>query len=252
MTGKYDTGSVLIIGATSAIAKAFAQEAMREGYSLLLAARNCEKLEEVIHELRCVDSSVTLIGLEFNALKPNTHHDFFQKVLQHAPDLTGCFIACGVMFPQEQCDADWHLCAETIACNYTGLVSIMQIMAAHFKERRMGFISCITSVAGDRGRRSNYLYGSSKAALNTYLQGLRSAVYPYGVLVQTVKAGPVESPMSLRAKHAPFKVQAVKVSGPILKAIRRELDIVYVPWFWRYIMLIIRLIPEFFFKRLPL
>ena len=156
------------------------------------------------------------------------------------------------MYEQEACQHNHLLALETMQCNYVGLVSVMELFAAHMEEQGKGFISCITSVAGDRGRKSNYIYGSSKGALSIYLQGLRNRLHKSNVLVQTVKCGPVDTRMTREMPDLPFIVSPSVVARQIVHAIEKKRDILYAPRKWCLIMMILRSIPEFLFKRLSL
>jgi decaprenylphospho-beta-D-erythro-pentofuranosid-2-ulose 2-reductase len=245
-------GTVLILGAGSGIAQAFSLEAAKKGYALIFAGRDINKMQVAATDLCVRTDGKVLDCLQFDALKTEKHCAFLEKVLQLAPDLDGCLVASGVMFNQKQCETDFLLTQETIACNYLGIVSLLNLLANHFEKKRKGFISCITSVAGDRGRQSNYIYGSSKAALNFYLQGLRNRLFSSNVLVQTVKAGPTDTAMTKGLKDLPFMVAPKVIAIDILRAIERKKDILYTPWIWKYLMFIIRSIPECIFKRMKL
>ncbi|MBN2144581.1 MAG: SDR family oxidoreductase [Candidatus Aureabacteria bacterium] len=243
---------ILIIGATSGIAHAFSLEAAKKGHPLILAGRDLKKIQLTATDLEIRTDANIMACLSFDALKHEDHFTFMTKVLQHAPELEGCFVACGVMFDQKQCESDFSLTLETITCNYLGMVSILNLLANHFEKKKKGFISCVTSVAGDRGRQSNYIYGSSKAAMNAYLEGLRNRLFSSHVLVQTVKAGPTDTPMTKGMKNLPFLAPPETLAKDIWKAILQKKDIVYTPRIWQYLMLIINHIPEWFFKRMKL
>ena len=128
----------------------------------------------------------------------------------------------------------------------------MSLLANYFEKRGEGTLAAISSVAGDRGRQSNYVYGTAKAAVNTYLQGLRNRLYSKGVHVLTIKPGFVDTPMTAHLRQGPLFASADRVARDIVKAIEKKKCIIYTPWFWRWIMLLIRLIPEPVFRRLKL
>lgn len=129
--------------------------------------------------------------------------------------------------------------------------AILTLFAAHFERQRAGCIAAISSVAGDRGRRSNYLYGSAKGALSLFLEGLRSRLYPAGVHVITIKPGPVQTPMTDHLPHAAHFADPQRVARDIVHALeRRSPDVLYTPGIWRYVMTAIKLVPETIFKRL--
>ena len=137
--------------------------------------------------------------------------------------------------------------------NYTGLVSILNIVANDFEKNKNGFIVGISSVAGDRGRKSNFIYGSAKAAFATYLSGLRNRLFNLNVHVLTVKPGFVETKMT-EGLNLPVKLTAKteEVANDIFKAQQKGKNVIYTKWFWRYIMLIIKNIPEFYFKKMSI
>ena len=244
-------GKILILGATSGVAEAVCREMIERGDSLVLAARNMENLGRVAKRLDERTGCGPVACLSFDALDLETHGAFVGEALSHGP-FDGCFVSFGVHHKQALCERDWKLAEETIRCNYTGTVSILEGLSGHFADRGNGFISCVTSVAGDRGRKSNYIYGSSKAGLNAYLEGLRHRLHGSGVLVQTVKLGPVDTPMAAVADRAPFMVSPERAAKGIVGALARRREVAYVPWFWLFIMLAVRLTPRFIFKRTKL
>jgi len=137
-----------------------------------------------------------------------------------------------------------------IDVNYTSAVSILNIAANYFEERQRGFIGAISSVAGDRGRQSNYIYGSTKAGLSVYLEGLRNRLHASGVQVLTIKPGMVDTKMTYGVVYdSPLLASPTKVAQDISKGIEKKRNVLYTPWFWIVIMFIIKIIPEFIFKR---
>jgi short-subunit dehydrogenase len=158
------------------------------------------------------------------------------------------------MFDQAEAQADVQRIRRTYDVNLTSAASVLEPIAAHMAERGTGWIAAVSSVAGDRGRQSNYLYGSAKAGLTAYLQGLRNRVHHHGVDVLTIKPGFVDTPMThgLLDPDSPLVASPDRVAKDIDRAIRRRRSKVYTPWFWRGIMAIIRNIPEAIFKRLKL
>jgi short-subunit dehydrogenase len=134
------------------------------------------------------------------------------------------------------------------------MVLLLEAAAAHLAERKSGYICAISSVAGDRGRRSNYPYGATKAGLSAYLQGLRSRLHPIGIPVLTVKPGFVDTAMiwGIVPPDSPLNAKPQRVARDIFRAIRRRRNVLYTPWFWRIIMGIVTRIPEFIFKRMKI
>jgi len=171
--------------------------------------------------------------------------------LQQSPDLVIC--AFGYLGEQELAQDDFEQARRIIDTNYSGAVSILEVVAADFANRATGVIVGIGSVAGDRGRQSNYIYGSAKGALAIYLAGLRNRLAKSGVHVATVKPGFVDTKMTAGLDLPPaITAQPEQIASDILKAVKKRRNIVYSLWIWRYIMLIIRSIPEMIFKRLSM
>jgi len=136
--------------------------------------------------------------------------------------------------------------------NCASVISLLRILADYFEQQRRGCIAVISSVAGDRGRQSNYVYGAAKGAVTVFLQGLRNRLYKSGVAVVTIKPGTVDTPMTAGMKKGLLFASASSVGQGIYKAMLARKEVVYLPWFWRPIMFIIRSIPEPIFKKLSL
>jgi len=153
---------------------------------------------------------------------------------------------------QAKAQVIWDEARLILETNFTGCVSALNILANHFELKRTGFICAITSVAGDRGRQSNYHYGAAKAGLSVYLQGLRNRLFPAGVNVITVKPGFVDTRMTYGRPGLFLLASPESVAQGIFRAIVKGKSVVYLPWFWRPIMLIVRSIPETIFKRLKM
>jgi len=243
---------VVILGATSAIARAAAIEFGRKGYDLIVASRDGGENETIAADVR-VRSGAHVTALPFEAEDTASHPAFFAQCREQFDDnLAGVVLCFGCLFEQEAAQQDFALARRTIDVNFTGAVSILEKFAAHFEERRAGFICAVSSVAGDRGRQSNYHYGAAKAGLTTYLEGLRNRLFQAGVPVTTVKPGFVDTKMTFGKPGLMLVAPAEKAAKDIVKAALKGRNVVYTPWFWRYIMLIIRHVPEPVFKRLKL
>jgi decaprenylphospho-beta-D-erythro-pentofuranosid-2-ulose 2-reductase len=241
--------TVLILGATSDIGIALAKKFASEKYNIQLAARKPELLEPVKSDIR-IRYGVSCDSFSFDALQFSTHGLFFET-LSPMPDVT--VTVFGVMDEEDDAFDNWQLTQRMIDTNYTGAVSILNIAARNYNERKKGAIIGISSVAGDRGRASKLIYGSSKAAFNAYLAGLRNKYFKSGVHVLTVKPGFVYTRMTENMQlpklltSTPDEVAAIVYAG-----FAKKKNVVYVKWFWRYIMLIIKNIPEFQFKKMKL
>jgi len=245
MTKEY----ILILGATSEIAMAVAHEFARRGYNLYLAARHPEKLAGDVTDLE-VRYEIGVRSLLFDALDYPSHDNFYKSL---SPPPAGVICAVGHLGDQKRGERDFSEAEKIIGTNFTGCVSILNIVANDFEERSMGFIIGISSAAGDRGRKTNYLYGSSKAGLTAYLSGLRNRLQKSGVRVMTVKPGFVNTRMTAQMDlPQALTAEPGNVAGDIFKAHQKNRDVLYTRWFWRFIMLVIIHIPEKIFKRLSL
>jgi len=240
---------VLVVGATSAIGSEVARSFARSGARLFLVARNAERLAAVSEDLRVLGA-----GRVETAVLDVTHMDRHAAVLQSAiealGDLDVALVAHGVLPDQSRCEASVEETLRALEVNCTSTVALLTLLANYFEQRRGGCIAVITSVAGDRGRRSNYVYGTAKAALNTFLEGLRARLQPAGVSVLTVKPGFVDTPMTAGLPRNPFYADPRRVGEDIYRAMLAGRDVVYVPWFWRPIMAAVRAIPVRIFKRI--
>jgi len=244
--------TVLILGATSGIASALAKEFAAHKYDLVLGGRNRDELSALASDLS-LRNSVRASVLAFDALDTQAHAASLTSFLAEAGHaLAGAVVCIGYLGDQAKAQVDWDEARLILETNFTGCVSALNILANHFELRRTGFICAISSVAGDRGRQSNYLYGAAKAGLSVYLQGLRNRLFPAGVKVITVKPGFVDTRMTYGRPGLFLLASPESVAQGIFRAIVKGKSVVYLPWFWRPIMLIVRSIPETIFKRLKM
>jgi len=240
---------ILIIGAKSDIAKASAREYAKHGYDLCLAARNSDELKEFADDVTVrTQRMVKLVELDILDYKS---HQAFYDTLEEKP--LGVISAIGYLGEQGKAQTDFNEAKQIMDTNYTGVVSLFNIIANDFEHRRSGFMVGISSVAGERGRKSNYTYGSAKAALTAYLSGLRNRLYDAQVHVMTVKPGFVATKMT-EGMGLPEKLtaQPEEVAEDIYNAQQKGKNVLYTKWMWRWMMLIIRNIPEFQFKKLSI
>ena len=241
--------TALILGAASDMAIAIAEKFASKGYNIQLAARNVTRLGPLQSDLAIKYSSRVSIH-EFDALAYDTHKSFFEE-LEPKPDVTICVF--GLLGENEKAVDDWTQASTIIQTNYTGAVSILNIVASYYASRHEGVIAGISSVAGERGRQSNYLYGSAKAGFTAYLSGLRNSLYHKGVHVATIQPGFVYTKMTENiALPKLLTARTEEVAEAVYEAVREKRNVVFVKWFWRYIMMIIKNIPEFIFKKLKL
>ena len=172
-----------------------------------------------------------------------------QRALTCFGNVDVVLIAYGTLSDQARCQLDADLTRQELNTNFLSVVSLLTILANYFEGRHQGCIAVISSVAGDRGRQSNYVYGTAKGGLNIFLQGLRNRLYRSGVSVITVKPGFVDTPMTTSLPKNFLYADPRLVGRKIFDSILKRHDVVYVPWFWRWVMLVIKLVPEGIFKR---
>ncbi|MFA7235529.1 MAG: SDR family oxidoreductase [Phycisphaeraceae bacterium] len=246
--------NIVILGATSGIAKALARRFASRRCDLLLAGRDADELNRLAADCRARFNIAA--GVEtFDALNFDDHAAFVDRCFAHFSGGPHCVVLCyGYMVDQQLGQRDFAEARRTIDVNFTSAVSLLERFAARFEQRRGGVIAAISSVAGDRGRQSNYLYGSSKAGLSAYLQGLRHRLYRSNVHVLTIKPGFVDTPMTagLVKPDSPLLASPGKVARQIDLAMRRRRNVIYTPGFWRPILCLIRNLPEFLFKKTKL
>ncbi|MFV1997745.1 MAG: SDR family oxidoreductase [Acidiferrobacterales bacterium] len=242
---------ILIIGATSAMARAIAATFARRGDSVYLAARDTDEVSRIAADL-AVRYQVSSFHGEFDITKTSSHASFVDQVAKALGGLDGIVLAAGSMVDQMDAEKDFTLVETMVRVNYLGAMSVLNLCAQYLQDQKSGFIIGISSVAGDRGRQSNYLYGSTKGALTVYLSGLRNAMQAAGVHVMTVKPGFVDTAMTYGNKGMFLVASPQSIGDHVVAALEKKRNVVYLPWFWRYIMLIIRHIPEALFKRLKL
>lgn len=242
--------SVVIFGAASEIARAMADEFARKGYALALAGRNTGELEVIADDLRIRHQRPCHV-LPFDAEDLESHAglvDTCTAAFGALPD--GVVVCFGFLPDQAAAQRDFALAKKCLDVNHTGAMSVLERFAAEMEARRWGFLAAVSSVAGDRGRKSNYHYGAAKAALTTYLEGLRHRLHASGVRVTTLKPGFVDTRMTFGMKvPAPLLTSAEKAGRLCVRAILRGRGTAYVPEYWRLILLLIRHLPEFIFKK---
>jgi len=245
-------GTVLVVGATSAIARALAAELARDGHALVLAARDLPEARAVAADV-ALRFGVAARAVELDALDFDAHPRVLGRVIEEEGErLEGAVIAVGLTGEQERAKDDFAEARRIIDVNFTACVSLLTVLAAPLERRGAGFLCVISSVAGERGRQSNYVYGAAKGGLTVYLQGLRNRLHPAGVRVMTVNPGFVDTRMTF-GKPGTFLVASPDaVARGIVRALRAGLDVVYLPGFWRPVMFAIRSIPELVFKRMKL
>jgi decaprenylphospho-beta-D-erythro-pentofuranosid-2-ulose 2-reductase len=242
---------VLIVGATSAIAEATARVLAARGDALYLVGRNRDALAAIAADLQVRGAaSVGMEALDANDL--SAHEPMLQRAEQNLSGLDTVLIAYGTLSDQLACQNSAELTVQELTTNGVSVAALLTRIAARFEARRSGTIAVISSVAGDRGRQSNYVYGSAKALVTAFLSGLRQRLRKSGVAVITIKPGFVDTPMTAQLRKGLLWAKPAQVAEGIVRAMDRSSAVVYLPGFWRPIMFIIRAIPERVFQRLKL
>lgn len=241
--------TVLILGAGSDVAQAIAQAYAAKGFSIQLAARNAAQLQAIQKDIE-IRYKVDTTSIVFDAADFAASAATFGQ-LHPLADVVVCVF--GYLDANEQSLQHWPEAEKTIAVNYTGAVSVCNAIAIRMAERGSGTIVGISSVAGERGRQSNFLYGSAKAAFSVYLDGLRNWLFHKGVHVVTVKPGFIKTKMTDGLNLPPLLTASPRqVAAAVVNAVDKKKNTLYVKWFWRYIMLIIKFVPEFMFKKMKM
>jgi short-subunit dehydrogenase len=247
---KTNPRKVLVLGATAGLAIPVCRLLAEQGAHLFLVARNAGKLSAVAADL---ETRGAIVHTAVADLDDTAAH---AALLSHAVNtLGGCDVALlahGVLGDAPQMDADFTAASALLHTNLISPVSLCTWLADYFVQHHAGVLAVMSSVAGERGRRANTIYGASKAGLSAYLAGLRQRIDREGVTVLTIKPGPVKTPMTTALKGYELFADADKVGVQILHAIDKKKDILYTPRFWRAIMFIVRHIPERLFKKLSL
>jgi hypothetical protein len=239
----------LIIGATSAIAEASARLFAQDGDHLFLVARNQAQVNAIAADLR-VRGSPVVATYVMDVNDFDAHAPMLEAARQSLGNIDTVLIAHGTLSNQEACQQSVALTMQEIKTNALSVIALLTPIANLFEQEKRGTIVVISSVAGDRGRRSNYVYGCAKAMVTAFMSGLRQRLHQSGVTVLTIKPGFVATPMTENMElPAMLTASATTVARQIQRAMNKHKDVVYTPWFWSPIMQIIRGIPETAFKR---
>lgn len=242
---------ILILGATSAIAQETAKCFAADGADLVLVGRDAGRLTRIGDDLKVRGAhQVTSIVADLADL--TGHAALIREASEKFGGLDAVLLAHGTMGDQKQSEADVDEMLRQVNTNALSFLSLLTILGNYFEQRRAGCICVISSVAGERGRGSNYVYGTSKAAVTSFTSGLRNRLARAGVAVVTIKPGFVDTPMAAHVKKGPLMAQPDKVGRRIYEAMLKGEEVVYVPWFWAPIMQVIRAIPERVFKKMKL
>jgi decaprenylphospho-beta-D-erythro-pentofuranosid-2-ulose 2-reductase len=242
---------ILILGATSAIAQAVGREAAARGDALFLVGRHAERLAAVADDLRARGAGAVQT-LAADLTDRARHRELLSAATAALGGLEVVLVAHGVLTDQAAAQADPDVLRHDFDVNFLSAAELLTLAANQLEAQRRGHLLVLGSVAGDRGRQSNYVYGSAKAALEAFLSGLRNRLHASGVRVTTVKPGFVDTPMTARLPKNALFARPDAVGRAIYRILERPRDVVYVPAFWRMVMLVVRAVPESIFKRLKL
>ena len=240
---------ILALGATSAIAEATLRLFAVRGAYLFLVARNPDKLAAVAADLSTRGAAAVathVMDLDDTA----AHRAMLAAAAENLGTIEMALLAHGILGDQQQAEASYPVAEAILGTNFMAPVSLITWLANYFEASHQGTLAVISSVAGDRGRKSNYVYGASKGALNIFVDGVRNRIDRAGVHVLTIKPGFVATPMTAHLPQNALFAQPSKVAAGIFRAIEKRRDVVYVPAFWAIIMLILRMIPRSIFKKL--
>ncbi len=241
----------LVLGATSLIVQRTLELMARDGYEFYLVARNEDKLKSVKAHLETISNT----KIHIDATNPSlmeSQKDIFARALQTLKSVDYLLIGYGTLPNQKELEENPENIAEVYNTNLVSISHFLLLVVDYFMKRGSGVIAVISSVAGERGRQSNFVYGSTKGGLSVFLEGYRQKMSKHNVKVITIKPGLVETPMTWGIKRGFLMAKPEKVARDIYTGIAKEKSVVYTPWYWKYVMLIIRSIPERVFQKLEL
>jgi short-subunit dehydrogenase len=243
--------TVVIFGATSEVAQSLARVHADNKDSLIIIARNKPHLDSVAADLISRGASqVNCLYTDFDNM--TEHENLLKKIEQIDNDIAKYYFFYGILPDQQACEASWDLTMNVLTTNFLSIVSLLTYIANKIEKETDRGLIVVSSVAGDRGRKSNYIYGTSKGALTIFLQGLRNRLYSSNCFVTTVKPGFIDTVMTRDFKKGILWASPENVAKDIFKGASKGKNEVYTPGFWKIIMFIIKSIPEPIFKRLNL
>jgi len=239
---------VLIIGATSAIATATARLWAQQGASFFLIGRNDAGLEKLKSELQTL-GAIEVHKTELDVTALEEHEALITQIFEMFSPLDIALIAHGTLGDQQASEIDFSLALSQLNTNAISVMSLATYIAHHLSKQGYGTLAAISSVAGDRGRKSNYVYGTAKGALNVFFEGLRHRLHGSNVHVLTLKPGLIDTPMTAHLQKGVLWATPNTVAKDIIKAVEKGKDEIYTPWFWKLIMLVIKHLPQFVYKK---
>lgn len=241
---------ILILGATSAIAHALAKHYAKKGNHIFtLMGRNPQRLQSCSNEIMALgENRVHIQAIDF--LHSSSIIQAIDEAINNHGPIDIAILAQGSLSDQEKAKTDLHYLHDEFMVNALSIIIPAQYLANHFKEKGNGILIGIGSVAGERGRKGNYAYGSSKSALHTFLSGIRNDIGNEKIRIMTIKPGFVATPMTAHLKQSPLFVKPDYIANEIIRGIEQGIDVMYIPSYWRFIMMIIRALPENIFMKL--
>jgi len=241
---------VLVLGATSAIAQEFARHAAKRECKLVLVARNQPRLDAVAADL-LARGAAGAASVRCDLSRPETHASVLDQAWESFGGIDLAFIAYGMYAERDEAEESFTLLA-LLQTDFVSAAHLSVAIAQRLQESNAGHLAVITSVAGDRGRKRNYVYGSAKGGLSILLQGLDHKLANTGVRVSDIKLGMADTPMTARLPKSPLNVSPARAAAAMLRGIERERSVIYAPGFWKWIMLGVRLIPRPMMNRMDL
>ena len=243
--------NIIVIGATSGIAQAICRLLSERHCRLFLVARDSAKLAAVVADLKVRGADVAGTAVA-DLSDTGSHAELIAFAWQQLGSVDAAIIAHGLLGDQKEAERNWTEAAAILHVNFTSVASLVTHLANAFEKQGSGQIVAIGSVAGDRGRKTNYYYGAAKAAVETLMEGVRHRLAPQGIGVLLVKPGFVDTPMTAHLPRSPLFASADNVARSIVSAMDNGKSTIYVPFFWKPIMLIIRSLPEAIFNKLSI
>ena len=242
--------NIVIVGATSGIAQAVLGFYASERHRIILVARDIQKLKTLKAHLASTGNLETITTISSDFSRRGAEEALMNELNDATDTIDVALLAYGILPKQEECEGRVEALEANFRINFSSPALLANLLAKQMARQGHGSLAVITSVAGDRGRKSNFAYGASKAGLSVFVDGLRGRMYEHGVNIINVKPGLVETPMTAHLSQGPLFAEPRTVARDIVKAIRKNRDVIYTPWYWRFIMMVIRVIPETIFKRL--
>lgn len=245
----HEPQTIVVLGGTSEIGRAIATELLSDRTNTLVLA--CRRPDEA-HTEQFARDGLQVVAEYFDAADTETHDAFVRKLAAEHGDIDVVVLAFGVLGSQAEFDDDPHAAAEAVHVNYTGAVSASLAVAAQLRRQGHGHLAVLSSVAGERARAGNYVYGSSKAGLDAFAQGLGDALQGSGARVTVIRPGFVHTRMTRGMKSAPFATTPRVVGELAVAGMRRGKHTVWAPGILRYVFMVLRHVPRPIFRRLPL